>query len=54
MTSSISTHEAGQSKPVLWDNPEGWDGVRHGGYKGQLLSLSPESSEAFKAFNPLT
>jgi len=19
-------HEAGHSKPVLWDNPEGWDG----------------------------
>ena len=26
MTSSISMHEAGQSKPVLWDNPEGWGG----------------------------
>ena len=19
-------HETGHSKPVLWDNPEGWDG----------------------------
>ena len=26
MTSASSMHEAGHSKPVLWDNPEGWDG----------------------------
>ena len=26
MTSVSSMHEAGHSKPVLWDNPEGWDG----------------------------
>ena len=25
-------HEAGHSKPVHWDNPEGWDG--DGGGKG--------------------
>ena len=25
-------HEAGHSKPVLWDNPEGWGG--EGGGKG--------------------
>ena len=25
-------HEAGQSKPVHWDNPEGWVGM--GGEKG--------------------
>ena len=31
MTSSISTHEAGQSTPVLWDTPEGWDGSVGGG-----------------------
>ena len=24
MTSGSSIHEAGHSKPVLWDNPEGW------------------------------
>ena len=23
-------HEAGHSKPVLWDNPEGWDGEEGG------------------------
>ena len=28
MISAISMHEAGQSKLVLWDNPEGWDGGR--------------------------
>ena len=26
MTSVSSMHEAGHSKSVLWDNPEGWDG----------------------------
>ena len=27
MTSASLMHEAGHSKSVLWDNPEGWDGV---------------------------
>ena len=26
MTSASSMHEAGHSKLVLWDNPEGWRG----------------------------
>ena len=26
MTSESLMHEAGHSKPVNWDNPEGWDG----------------------------
>ena len=26
MTSASSMNEAGHSKPVLWDNPEGWGG----------------------------
>ena len=26
MTSASSMNEAGHSKPVLWDYPEGWDG----------------------------
>ena len=26
MTSASLMHEAGHSKPVLWDNPEGWVG----------------------------
>ena len=25
------THETGHSKPVHWDNPEGWGGSREGG-----------------------
>ena len=29
MTSASSMHDAGHSKSVLWDNPEGWD--REGG-----------------------
>ena len=32
MTSASSMREAGLSKPVLWDNPEGWGG--EGGGKG--------------------
>ena len=30
MTSASSMHEAGHSKPVLWDNPEGWSGEEGG------------------------
>ena len=26
MTSPSSMHETGHSKPVHWDDPEGWDG----------------------------
>ena len=26
MTSPSSMHETGHSKPVHWDNPEGWNG----------------------------
>ena len=32
MTSPSSVHEAGHSKLVHWDNPEGWD--REGGGRG--------------------
>ena len=32
MTSVNSMHEAGHSKPVLWDYPEGWNGK--GGGRG--------------------
>ena len=30
-------HEAGHSKPVLWENPEGWggEGVGRGGQDGE-------------------
>ena len=30
MTSASSMREAGHSKPVLWDNPEEWDGEGDG------------------------
>ena len=30
MTSPSSMDEAGHSKLVYWDNPEGWDGERGG------------------------
>ena len=30
MTSASLMHEAGHSKPVLWDNPEGWGGEGDG------------------------
>ena len=32
MSSPSSIHETGHSKPVHWDNPEGWDGK--GGGRG--------------------
>ena len=32
MTSPSSMHETGHSKPVHWDDPEGWDG--EGGRRG--------------------
>ena len=32
MTSASLRHEAGHPKPVLWDNPEGWDGEGDGGF----------------------
>ena len=31
MTSPSSMRETGHSKPVHWDNPEGWDGEEVGG-----------------------
>ena len=31
MTGASLMHEAGHSKLVLWDNPEGWSGERGGG-----------------------
>ena len=31
ITSPSSMHETGHSKPVHWDNPEGWDG--EGGWR---------------------
>ena len=30
MTGADSKHYAGNSKPVLWDNPEGWGGEAGG------------------------
>ena len=42
MTSPSSMHETGHSKPVHWENPEGWDGegggrgVRDGGTRVHL------------------
>jgi len=30
MTSASLMHEAGQPKPGLWDNPEGWGGEGSG------------------------
>ena len=31
VTSASSMHEAGHSKLVFWDNPEGWGGRKVGG-----------------------
>ena len=32
MISATSMHEAGHSKPVFWDNPEGWGGEGDSGW----------------------
>ena len=34
ITSPSSMHETGHSKPVHWDNPEGWDGEGGGRVQG--------------------
>ena len=39
MTSPSSMHETGHSKPVQWNNPEGWDG--EGGGRGVLDGGDP-------------
>ena len=42
MTSASSVHEAGYSKLVLWDNPEGWDrGERSEGGSGRGDTCAP-------------
>jgi len=33
MTSASLMHEAGHSKPVHWDDPEGWGRVVGGGFR---------------------
>ena len=41
MISASLTREAGHSKSVLWDNPEGWDGERSGrgfGMEGHMYT----------------
>ena len=44
MTSANLMHEAGHSKLVLWDNPEGWGGRgvqngEHTGTRGWFMSM---------------
>ena len=34
-------HETGHSKPMPWDNPEGWDGEGGGGYSGWGTHVHP-------------
>ena len=37
MTNESSMHEAGHTKPVLWDSPEGWG--REGGGRGSTQNV---------------
>ena len=57
MTSASSTHETGHSKPVHWDNPEGWDeegdgrGLRDGGHMythGSFMSMYGKNHKIVK------
>ena len=41
MTSPSWMHKAGHSKPVHWDNPEGWDGQGGGRGSGQGDTCTP-------------
>ena len=41
MTSPSSVHETGHSKPVHWDNPEGWDGEGGGSGFGMEDTSTP-------------
>jgi len=43
MSSASSTHEAGHSKSLLWDNPEGWGG-EGGGSRVQVHSVPVPNS----------
>ena len=43
MTSASLMHEAGHSKLVLWDNPEGWGGGEEGvkGFQNRGTHVHP-------------
>ena len=41
MISASSMHEAGHSKPVLWDNPEGWGGQEARGVQDGETHVHP-------------
>ena len=41
MTSPSLMHETGHSKPVHWDNPEGWDGMGEVGSEGWGDTCTP-------------
>ena len=43
-------HEAGRSKPVLWDNPEGWFGA--GGGRRVPDGAQPEGKIGLPRANP--
>ena len=47
MTSANTMHEAGHSKSVLWDNPEGWDGEggRRGAQNGETRAPAGDSCQ---------
>ena len=47
MASLSSMHETGHSKPVHWDNPEGWDGEggRRGIQDGELCTPVADSGQ---------
>ena len=45
MTSPCSIHDTGHSKPVHWDNPEGWD-KEGGGFRiGDTCTLMADSCQ---------
>ena len=41
MTSASLMHQTGHSKPVLWDNPEGWGGEGGEGVQDGEATFAP-------------
>ena len=54
MTSASLMHEAGHSKLVLWDNPEGWGGKRIGrGVQDRRTYVHPQLIHLYVWQKPL-
>ena len=53
MTSASLMHEAGHSKLVLWDNPEGWGG-EEGGEQFRMGNTCAPVTDSFQCMAKIT